>query len=848
MATGGTIPSNRTQSVTFYNTTSVIERDKNIYYVPRFSKVTTASAGDTVREAYLKGFNVVCPPSSAYAEIALTGWSPQDRTLTVRGNIDDFRLVTEEGKCLNYFIIHRTITKGEGQQATSRQYYYGFFITGVKQSGGSSVTITCEPDDFTNVFYLHNSHTLTALEISGDYEPFNEKMKNCYVNRQHYNRVKWSTEHLTISSSVATAEITSSFTMNFTVTMEGDLPFDTTTILPKYRFSTGAGGATLTVLYVSERTVIIAGTGSGNGTIEVWCTATATNTFLESDNLKVFLNQEESFKFKYQYKDKKLPFAFNEVFTQSELEDIEEEDNFWSLSQELKNKIAKACMQYLVIEMKSLEKVCESITVVDGGAQQYLSYWAGNEIEGFDRSGPVLSVPFFNIPEIFKKYESSLNKNLTFQFINDTTYLSTKGISLTSATDAYHLINKNALADFIYSVYVVNDIGIKGDIYITRGGVQEIIYTIVDIYNTENVALRAINDNDPEQMAHPGIIRYYSSNGFLYYGEQGYIIKCLQVSSYQRNFALSLSEDYSNLKNRYFDPVLEAEPYSFYSMSYLSYEYPFNKNRYYEQGEIVFNYYISVNGSVKMSFVPTYTVEGKEFVYFTEGLVFTLTSFLPMVSDSYDSYYYQNKAQMKNQYAVNAVSGTIDMAQHFLISGPNAVGYSAGKGGMSGGGAGAGFNAILETGNQYMQMLDEAVDYAQGQQVTYMNQKARLADMGARPDAVKQIGSDVFSDLITRENRLYFNHYTIDELSYNSVAKMLERLGYLVNLYDSIHAVDRVGWNFVRLNSFDFYDSGIMTVQEQSIRTIFRNGVTMLHDKTYLTTGHNFETILEGGD
>ena len=31
MATGGTIPSSKTQTVTFFNTTGVIEKDKNIY-------------------------------------------------------------------------------------------------------------------------------------------------------------------------------------------------------------------------------------------------------------------------------------------------------------------------------------------------------------------------------------------------------------------------------------------------------------------------------------------------------------------------------------------------------------------------------------------------------------------------------------------------------------------------------------------------------------------------------------------------------------------------------------------------------------------------------------------------
>ena len=91
MATGGTIPSNRTQTVTFYNTTGVIEKEKNVYYVPRFSK-TGATVGQEVRTAYLNAFNVVCPPSSAYTDINISQWSPQDRTLVVRGNVDDFRL------------------------------------------------------------------------------------------------------------------------------------------------------------------------------------------------------------------------------------------------------------------------------------------------------------------------------------------------------------------------------------------------------------------------------------------------------------------------------------------------------------------------------------------------------------------------------------------------------------------------------------------------------------------------------------------------------------------------------------------------------------------------------------
>jgi len=127
-----------------------------------------------------------------------------------------------------------------------------------------------------------------------------------------------------------------------------------------------------------------------------------------------------------------------------------------------------------------------------------------------------------------------------------------------------------------------------------------------------------------------------------------------------------------------------------------------------------------------------------------------------------------------------------------------------------------------------------------------MNQKAKLADMGAKPDAVKQTGSDIFADLVSRENRPFFNHYTIDRASYDSIAKFLERFGYQINLYDTLHVNDRVGWNYVKLNSFDINPAfDIMVGQEQDLMRIFTNGVTLLHDKYYLTNGHNYEKILE---
>ena len=106
MATGGTIPANRTQSITFYNTTGIIDREKNIYLAPRTSKYSSL-IGYEIRSVFLNVLQTVCPPSSAYKNIDISQWSPQDRTLKVKGNVDDFRLITDEGDCLNYFILHR---------------------------------------------------------------------------------------------------------------------------------------------------------------------------------------------------------------------------------------------------------------------------------------------------------------------------------------------------------------------------------------------------------------------------------------------------------------------------------------------------------------------------------------------------------------------------------------------------------------------------------------------------------------------------------------------------------------------------------------------------------------------
>ena len=106
MATGGTLPIKRVQTVSLYNTTGVIERDKNIYYSPLMS----ASAG-LICNRWLTLFKQQCSSPTDYTDISISSWSPEDRQLKVKGNVDDFRLITEYGLALNYLILTRDVYK-----------------------------------------------------------------------------------------------------------------------------------------------------------------------------------------------------------------------------------------------------------------------------------------------------------------------------------------------------------------------------------------------------------------------------------------------------------------------------------------------------------------------------------------------------------------------------------------------------------------------------------------------------------------------------------------------------------------------------------------------------------------
>ena len=846
MATGGTIPSNRTQSVSFYDTTGIIEKHKGIYFVPNDLGVS-----GKVNTAYISKFEAICPPSSFYTNISISSWSPQDRTLFVKGNVDDFRLVTEEGECLNYFIVTRNVTKGEGQSAVTKTYYYAFFITGVEQSGGGSIKLTYQADHFTNVFYLHNTDSLPQTDI------FNTRLKNCYVKRQHYNRVKIDDKETELTKSLSTQ----SSSQQTIVLYESQFPF---TNFSYTQTTVGSGSCSVDIVHSDKYRIVATIASQEQGVLYgVNLSISFIEKVINPDNIKIFLNQEESFKFKYQYRDFKFPVSlYDGSYSQEEINTINSTSVFTSLSTTLREKILLTCLSFLCIEYKSREG--QGIFVGAKGGDYYIgNYNSGNRIGDIYKPNFIVSFPILIVPEYLSKYKSTIG---SYKFYEN---LSSNEIQLATPQQISKALSENAMADKIYGVYLTKDIYLpKAKISFSHSN-YKITIAVKNVYGTQPTQpneLRNINldsqdvypfpvrkdyNSDIQHQSDYYLLKDYNS-GIITYSSDHLLMGILTNMYSNSKFIININENIPDLPQNYYDPVLETEPYKFYSLSYLGgYEFTFNKNRYYEglSSTINLTHLSEINGALKIGVIPSYTVEGKETLYFNEGLVFTTTSSLPLTSDSYSSFYYQNKAQMKNQFAVNDFNRGMDLLQHFGISGPNAVGYRTGNKALStygeGSGAMIGGTALLETANQVMQMADEVIDWAQSSKVIGMNQRALLADVGNKPDTFKQVGSDIYYDINSEQNCYFLNHYNIDELSYNTIAKFLERFGYQVNLYDSLHTNDRVGWNFIMLNSVDLV--GDFTVaEEEAIRNIFANGVTLLHNKTYLTSGHNYETILNG--
>lgn len=875
MATGGSIPLNRTQSVTFYNTCGVIEKDKNMYYVPRFSKTNATADTKTVCENFINALESVCPPSSAYQNITISQWSPEDRTLVVKGNIDDFRLVSDEGACLNYLIITRTVTK-----ETTQTYYYGFFITDVEQSGGSSVRVTCTPDDFTNVFYLHNKKVMTQTEINNDYSPFNDYMKNCNVERQHYNRIK--NERITeldmlISPNESIPQMAEGDLL--TVTFEGFNPVV-------------VSGSVWLFEYEQEQLHIILRDLSGNPEIPeeqnysslLYEGVSYSFSYaledvyyrnidkLVRDNVDLFLNPQENFTYRYQYRDLKYPICYESSlsnFTKHEMFLIENATALSDLPIRLREKVVKACLCWLLVETKGTDLIAPlKVTNITQQATYVKDYntdmgeMASNNIW---KPNLTIAFPFFMIPDQLSHIGLSVMATVSSEETsNPLGFLSTLDVVI-------RMLNQNATADYILSAYITKDLNIPD---VSFNGLSIPGNTAYLDYKVKGLgSLIPPSENGTEQKRYYAGVYLGGLKSSIGSSPEKYVsvtydyshpenqplsgVGCvvgLVISNYpSKELNLKLEEeDIPNLKNNYFDCFIEQPPYNFYSVSILSsYEMIFEKSRYYKTGMVGLTRYLVVNEGLKEGFIPSYTVENYTSKYFNEGLVYTVPSNIPLMSSSYDSYYNQNKAQMKNQYAISNVNFGSSILSNVVTGAISSIGGTL-AGAVRGapdplsaftGGASA---SVKGTTSMYSDIASTEINQASNLLTTKMTQKAKLADVGNMPDSMKQTGSNVYYDCATKELGLYLNHYTIDEISKNSICKLLERIGYLVNIYDEINSVNRVGFNYVKLTYFDWNPAvDIMVSQEEAIREIFNKGVTMLHDKSYLTSGHNYETIIE---
>lgn len=353
---------------------------------------------------------------------------------------------------------------------------------------------------------------------------------------------------------------------------------------------------------------------------------------------------------------------------------------------------------------------------------------------------------------------------------------------------------------------------------------------------------------------HGGTKTYYDDYimgfGFLV-GTKGFEKTDGSGDTYRQVLDIEYSLSTETLVRNFYEPVLEMEPYSFYSLSMSEIETALDRKRYYqmEDGNPVYSdidvfsrhykiplyYNQAVNTMVKIGVIPEYTINSISQRYYNDELMFVTTSGVTVKVDSYSSFMYVMSPQLKAQSHLAVYNAQKDM-EKALINGLAST--IAGAASQNPAGAVQGIAGILT-----QQITNE-----QNLHNVSTNIKAQKASAGNKADTFQQAGSDYIYELNLNEYNVMLNHYRIDELSYNSISKMLERYGYYVNLYDHLNIYNRKGYNYIKLAGFDFNESSIKVTDEQmkSIDTIFKAGVTLLHEKDYLeSSSHNYEVSLD---
>lgn len=878
MGTGGNIPNKIIQTVTLFNTTGVIEGGKGIYFCPLMKKVTGKPS--KVNEYWIDRLKTeVSGVDSSYADIPIATWSPEDRTLVIKGNIDDFRCVTTTGKCLNYVILTRDVYSDATHY---ERHYYGFFIINATQAGGASVSITTQPDDFSNVFYLFNSDELSAIVY---YDPFNRKMCNFYIERQHYDRVYLANE--TYTDSVDFDQMTESYDgllSEYTAHPEEcwikSITSDEETFGVDEIVRESDGDVSFTVH---------SDVHSANITINV--------VRIHEANLEIFSNIEETFKYRRQFRDYKEPLG--EYFTEEEIERFQtyEWNDFSSVQ---KIKILKICCAFLTVVTK--DNKCFLGYGISVAGSPNLSVKRGKifvpKTDKVEEKLFKITVPIAIIPSYLSRFRDEINdifeNHITMTYY-DSTSQSWKGIY--GKVSGRRLTNAEQMAGYYVTAYITKDSSLfdlltfydsriqinvlnpsivetnstTPRIAVYCGFSDEVDYSSGDITLITNKSVTYILDSDENIVVKPRVEwqTHHDTDAWkladkINNNHDVFVGFMYNPEKMESTLDLSNKLNYDTVEFRYYEPTLHFEPYSFYSVSFLGQiEVPLSRKNYYQNPIISYEKIVNVSDSVKYTWIPTYEVNGKKFKYYTESLTTTLTNQLTIISDKLIDYVIANQSQMKNQFAVNAVEGVTGAVGNLLGGAGQAV-RSELVGSAEhtpqyketpyGSGSEVTLTKIGEKSNAYAYAVPSAfgtissmVSMAGGMINTALTQKAKKADLGNMPSNLKQAGSDINTEILIEEMGLYLNHYSIDALSYNSVANYLERFGYQVNIFNEVLNVNnRAGYNYVKLSSFEFKNVNINDSQENNIRQIFSNGVTLLHDSSYLHTDkRNIETILK---
>lgn len=335
-------------------------------------------------------------------------------------------------------------------------------------------------------------------------------------------------------------------------------------------------------------------------------------------------------------------------------------------------------------------------------------------------------------------------------------------------------------------------------------------------------------------------------------GRKGFEYRKENAESFKQVVRLDKAINTSILKYSYYDNVLETEPYSFYGISMGEIESVLDRKRYYQMKE-VFNgsntegytkndlavryivpifYNQAVNLMVKIGAVPEYTINGKEQRYYTEELMYVSTSGVTVHVESYRELCYVMAPKWRNQMYLAEYNGNMEI----LKSAINGIGGLVSQNPANIAGSITGIASALLSKQQEITNVGRSI-------------KAEKASAGNKADTFSQAGSDYIYEMNLDEYCLMLNHYSIDTISYNSIAKLFERYGYVVNIYDSLNCFNRVGLNYIKLSSFDYVEDEVkLTMEEEEVVTnIFLSGVTLLHDKDYLHNEslHNYETVLK---